>query len=148
MHKLLNAYTTLEVLVVIGIMVLVSGIVIPVSLRQTKLNELSITAKDLHSNIFLQQQNAFAGKNDSNHGIYLQGDGYWIFEGEDFANSTKKDFIAFNKGITLSSGAEEIIFEKSSQKPNSNKSLVLSFSGHTYLILISDEGAIESFLQN
>ena len=75
MPRFLKAYTTIEVILVIGIMILVTGIVIPVSYRQTKLNELSITGRDLHSAIFIQQQNAFSGKNNSKHGIHINYQG-------------------------------------------------------------------------
>lgn len=147
MPKFLNAYTTLEILIVIGVMILITGMVIPVSMRQTKLNELSIAGKDLHSNMFLQQQNAFAGKNNIEHGVYIQNDGYWVFEGEDFENSSKKDFFSFGKGIVSTSGIKEIIFEQNSQKPNSPQTIILNYSGYNYSVVINHEGIIDSYVQ-
>ncbi len=147
MPKFLKAYTTLEVLVVIGLMVLITGMVIPVSLRQTKLNELTVSGKDLHSSIFLQQQNAYSGKNNSNHGIYIESNGYWLFEGESFATSTSKDYMPFGKGIFTTTGNVEILFEQNSQEPDTEKIIVLTYSGYSYRIRINSEGSITSYAQ-
>jgi type II secretory pathway pseudopilin PulG len=147
MPKVLKAFTTLEIIVVVGIMILITGMVIPVSLRQTKVNELSVVGKDLHSAIFVQQQNAYAGKNGIPQGILIKNNGYWLFEGENFDTAVNKDFFQFNKGILSTSGDVEIIFETSSQKPNNEASLILNFSGHNYSVIINNEGAINSYVQ-
>jgi type II secretory pathway pseudopilin PulG len=146
MPKVLKAYTTLEIIVVIGVMILITGMVIPVSLRQTKLNELSVAGKDLHSAMFVQQQNAYSGKNNAKHGVYVQNDGYWLFEGDSFDTSTTKDYFPYNKGIVTTSGNVEILFDQSSQKPNNEASISLSFLDHTYIVIINSEGAIDSYV--
>ena len=143
--KLLKAYTTLEILVVIGIMVLITGMVIPVSLRQTKLNEITTTGKDLHSSIFLQQQNSLNGKNNSAHGIYLETTGYWLFEGENFSNAISKDYFPFGKGIVTTSTNTEILFQQNTQKPDKEHNIFLNYSGYTFLIEINIEGVISSY---
>ena len=147
MPKFLKAYTTLEVIVVVGIILLISGLVVPMSIRQTKLNELSVAGKDFHSHIFVQQQNAFSGKNDSNHGIYIENDTYWLFEGDSFSTSTVKDKFSFGRGINAISGNTEVIFTKGSQKPNQDVTVVLSFDERNYVILINKEGVIDSYVQ-
>ena len=147
MPKFLKAYTTLEVLVVIGLIVLITGMVIPISLRQTKFNELSVAGKDLHSAIFTQQQKAFAGKNDSKQGVYIESEGYWLFEGEDFTNATAKDYFPFSKGIIATPEYTEIIFEESSQKLNEEKNMFLIYDGYNYVIQINKEGVINSYVQ-
>ncbi len=146
MPKLFNAYTTFEVLVVIGIIVLITGMVVPMSLRQTKLNELSTSGKDLHSHIFLQQQNAFYGKNSLDHGVYIESQGYWLFEGESFENSVTKDYFSLGKGINVISGEEEILFSQGSQRLGGLFSIVLTFDGRNYQILINREGVIDSYV--
>ena len=147
MPKLLKAYTTLEVIVVVGIILLISGLVVPMSIRQTKLNELSVAGKDFHSHVFVQQQNAFSGKNDANHGVYVENDGYWLFEGESFATSTVKDRFFFGKGINAIYGNTEVVFAKGSQKPSQDITIVLSFDERNYVILINEEGVIDSYVQ-
>ncbi len=147
MPKLFKAYTTVEVLVVIGIMILITGMVIPISLRQTKLNELSTTGKDLHSAIFTQQQNAFAGKNNIEQGIFIENSGYWLFEGENFANAVSKDYFPFGKGIVATPQSIEILFQQSSQNPDSTKNIFLIYNEYTYIIQINEEGAIDSYVQ-
>jgi|GEM_PF-6992411 len=148
MPKLLKAYTTLEVLVVIGIIVLITAMVVPVSIRQTKLNELSIVGKDLYSHMFVQQQNAFSGKNDSSHGVYIESDGFWLFQGESFNDAETKEHFAFGKGVSLISGNTEIVFPKGSQEPLDGANIVLTFANNNYVISISEEGVINSYVQN
>ena len=147
MPKLLKAYTTLEVIVVVGIILLISGLVVPMSIRQTKLNELSVAGKDFHSHVFVQQQNAFSGKNNSSHGVYVENDSYWLFEGDSFLTSTVKDEFSFGKGINVISGNTEIIFAKGSQKPSQESTIILSFDERNYMILINEEGVIDSYVQ-
>ncbi len=147
MRKLLKAYTTFEVLVVIGIIILISGIVVPVSIRQTKLNELSVAAKDFHSHVFVQQQNAFSGKNNSDHGVYIENEGYWLFEGESFNDAEVKEYFTFGKGVTLLSGNTEMVFSKNSQRPNNESTVVLTFDDRNYVILINEEGVLDSYVQ-
>jgi type II secretory pathway pseudopilin PulG len=148
MPKSFKAYTLLEVIVVIGIIVLITGMVVPISIRQTKLNELSVAAKDFHSHVFVQQQNAFSGKNNSVHGIYVENEGYWLFQGETFATSASKDYFSFGKGIRLISGNTEIVFPRGSQKPLNEASIVLTLANNNYIILISAQGVINSYVQN
>ena len=148
MRKLLKAYTTLEVLVVIGIIMLISTMVVPVSIRQTKLNELTIAGRNLYSHIFVQQQNAFSGKNDLNHGIYVEQEGFWLFQGDNFNDADVKEYFTIGKGIEVVSGNTEIVFPKGSQKPTDETSIVLTFANNNYVILINEQGVIDSYVQN
>ncbi len=148
MHKLLKAYTTLEVLVVIGIIILITSLVVPVSIQQTKLNELATAGKNLYSHIFVQQQNAFSGKDDSSHGVYIENEGFWLFQGENFDDAEFKEYFDLGKGIRLVSGNTELIFPKGSQKPLNEENIVLNFANNNYVILINDQGVIDSYVQN
>jgi type II secretory pathway pseudopilin PulG len=132
-----------EILVVIGILILIASFVMPFSLKQSKKNELISITRELESNIFLQQQNAYAGKSGLSHGIYITNTGYWLFEGENYDTSTVKDFFELPGNISISSISQSIIFERNSVKPQSQNIISLSNGINTFKIIINKEGMID-----
>lgn len=143
MPKKLKGYTIFEIILVIGIMLVIASFVMPMSLRETKKNELNSYGRELESNIFYQQQLAYAGKASGNHGVHFQNNGYWLFEGETYETALHKDFFQFPRNISLNYNISDILFTRSSLKPHSINSITLNNGLDSFVISINNEGMID-----
>jgi len=141
------AYTLLEVLVVIGILLAVTMFVFPISLNQVNENKAKNASSNLTSLIFNIQQDAYARKNNQSQGVVFQSGSIIIYQGESLATAVSQETIEvpddiYISSINLTNEANEINFGAGNFKPNNYGSVNISESGSTYQITINSEGLI------
>ncbi len=147
MHSKKDAYTLVELLVVMGIFLSSTLVLIPFSLNKIQEVKVSTKAIEMTSDIFETQQRAYVAKSNSSYGIKLNSNNYIIYFGNDLATST--DFDQFNLpnnisivNINLSPSSTEIQFAKNSLFPTQSGSFDLTDGINTYRIQINKEGNI------
>lgn len=141
-----KAFTLLEILVLIGLLLGISMVIFPYSVKDIKKDQARSYSREMASNIFVQQQNAYSGLNDEDYGIYLTNKGYTLFTGDDYAtgevsmevNLPADTYLTNNLG-----GANEIVFSKGSIRPSNAGNIILTTASESYGIYINAEGLIE-----
>lgn len=142
-----SAYTILEIVIVMGILVAVSIVVLPITLQQVEEARAEHAAIDISSRIFSAQQNAYNGKNNVEYGIRFTNNNYFLFTGNSYATAT--DAEAFDllgqlkiTQINLEGGSDEIIFEQGSLMPSVTGYIQMTDNISTYRVTINSEGLI------
>jgi len=146
LSKKYKAYSLLEILVLIGLLLGISMVILPYSIKDIKKDQARSYSRELSSNIFVQQQNAYSGLDDTNHGIYFTNNNYSLFTGDDYATGEVSMQVNLPADTYLSAnlgGASEILFTKGSIRPNNAGNLVLTTANESYGIYINGEGLIE-----
>lgn len=146
----LKAYTLIEISVVLSLIILLAVIGSPILLSQLNTERVKFETENLNSLIFSTQQNAYAGKNSTAHGIKFETSRFILFEGNSFASAAfTEEFALQNRvqitNINLTGGAQEIVFAKSSFRPNNTGSLTLSDGIASYTLEINPEGLTNFF---
>jgi len=111
--KTKQGFTFIELLVVVAIMVMISGLGLFISLDFYKTYALN-SERDIVVSIFMKARNRAANNfNESGHGIYINSDGYTVFQGSSYVsrNQTYDELIKRAYSVT-SSGLQEIVFEQ------------------------------------
>ena len=104
--------------------------------------------KDVESNIFLYQQNAYSGKNNKSYGVAFSATQYKLFIGESLASAENVENYTFGSNVSITSinlndGGTEIVFAPSSLKPSAYGSIRFSNGNEAYDLKINREGRIE-----
>jgi type II secretory pathway pseudopilin PulG len=142
-----RAYTLIEVLLVVGIFTAMALITMPYSINLLQSGRGEDNTKNMVSNMFKQQQDAFSGQSNSAYGISFYSDHYVLYQGASLAGATDTLSINFDRSVTISNisltgGAIEVNFSKNSLKPSKSGSVTVSDSVNTYLVTINAEGLL------
>lgn len=141
-----QGFTLFEILVVLGIVIIISSIFIPLSIRQLQYSKISTYAEDLASQIYMQQQYAYSGRNGNSYGVRVSAHGYSLFEGSSYASAVNVEEVALPASVNitanLSGSCSEVLFEKDSILPGCSGDLTLADSMESYKIYITEEGLI------
>ncbi len=144
-----KGYTLLELLVVLGIIGFISLLVLPGSITNVYNQSIESQTSDLASQLYVYQQNAYAGLSDKSYGIKFDSSSYSIFIGPSYSSAEQIEVIPLNKvsiqNINLNSGGNEIVFNQGSLKPNATGDMNLSDGSVIYRLSINKEGFIEYY---
>jgi len=140
-----KGFSLFEIIVVMGILLILSVLVFPITLQKAQKTKLESYANQLKTDIYYQQQRS-ANKEIAG-GIYIRNNGYTIFDGESysFASETQIKNLPANISITsvnLTIG-NEVLFPAGKFKPSVYGSLVLTDGTYSVLIYINREGLID-----
>ncbi len=105
--------TLIEVLIVVAIIVTISGLGLFVGLDFYKTHALN-SERDIIVSILMKTRNKAANNfNESPHGVYIDSDGYTIFQGASYAlrNQSYDEFIKRTNAVSAS-GLQEMVFEQ------------------------------------
>jgi len=112
--KYYSGFTIFEIVVVLGILVALALVVLPISVKEVKSSQAKSIADQMTSYIFLQQQNAYTGKNNKSYGIAFNSDSYTVFVGNSLASAEDTLIVDYpadtTSNILLSNGATELVF--------------------------------------
>lgn len=103
----------IEVLIIVAIIVVISGLGLFVSLDFYKTYALN-SERDAVVAILIKARNRAANNfNESKHGVYVDSNDYIIFQGSSYAlrNQTYDELLKKNNSIN-SSGLQEVVFEQ------------------------------------
>ena len=141
-----KAFTLIEMLIVIAILLSATVIVIPVSVRQLQNIRSNAKARELSSHIFSVQQDSYSGLKDKIYGMAFYPNRYEIFTGANRGSADTIDSFLLPNNIILSNidfnGTNELVFVKGGFRPNFAGSLNVYDGVTSYNILITTEGAI------
>lgn len=142
-----KAFTILEVVSVMGLLVAASFFAIPFLISQIQETNAQFFASQMTSSIFLLQQNAYSQKAGDANGIRITQDSYILFDGTNFASGNvigEVDIPSNLKinNINLTGGANDIIFPDGSVVPSASGSFQVSDGSAVYIITINSEGLV------
>jgi len=114
-----KAFTFIETLIVIGIIVLITGLTIPTFRYFQSDSVLNNNAQEIVSALRLAQSKTIASEFEDNWGIYFNPDSYVLFKGVSFIDrepAYDKTYKLSKRAeiyeINLSLGGSEIVFER------------------------------------
>lgn len=141
----LKGFSLFEILITIGILLIMSALVFPITVQKANRAKLQEYASQLTTDMYYQQQRSALKGIDG--GIALKSNGYTIFDGESLltATETQEENYPGNiyiHSISLSSGTE-ILFSDGEFKPSTYGSLIISNGTHSARVYINEEGLIE-----
>ena len=134
-----KAFTILEILVVMALMVTLFGISLPVYQSLMFGTEVESASKIAASSIRTAQSQSMAQLYDSGYGVEITSTSIVIFKGNDYVNRDKTADVTYTipTGVSIS-GLTEIIFEKNSGKPDRTGSITFSQYEKVYVVEINE----------
>ncbi len=145
-----NAFTLIELIVVMGVLTMLSVLLIPYTITEVKANNVKSAAGDLSSLIYSYQQEAYSGLNGKSFGFAFDANGYYLFVGTSLVAAETSERVSFPKHISFSlisfsGGSSQIVFSSGSLKPSVFGVLRITDEGSSYDITINSEGFIEYY---
>lgn len=144
----LSAFTLVEMLVFLGILLIISGFAVVLSLPQLAAIKGEGSVKELSSAIFTQQQSAFSGLSGKAYGIRFNTNSYDLFVGESWAARESSENFTITTGgeitaISLNNGSSEIVFATESFFPNTDGEIIVTEGSQQFAVLVNNQGLID-----
>ncbi|MFQ5492692.1 MAG: Tfp pilus assembly protein FimT/FimU [Candidatus Dojkabacteria bacterium] len=147
--KTLNAFSLLEIVVVMGILVAVALIVLPLTVNQLQEARSEVVAADISSLLFAAQQDAYARKDGKSYGIFFETNQYTLFIGDSYGTAESTDVVTLPDNVTISNiglaSGDEIAYLSGNFRPEDNGTLNITEGTQTYQINIDPEGLIDFY---
>ncbi len=142
-----NAFTIIELILVLAIVSLAGFLFVPVAANEFRRNDLTNTARRISSDIFVQQQNAYSGLDDSSFGISFAEESYTLFTGNNLASATETQVKELPFGISIESAVfnatgNELRFNQGDYRPVGTGSIVLTSGSSSINLIINSSGVI------
>lgn len=142
-NKHLRAFSLLEILLVVAMITILTGIFAPVFSGLFYRNKLDVAAEKIKTDLSRAQTMAQSAQHDSTWGLYLSPGQSTIFSGTSYAaRDISKDERSELPENILIQGSNEIVFTKSSIKPISPASITLKQDTEEKIININSYGLI------
>ncbi len=138
-----EGFTILEVVMVIGILSLIFLIGVPLTF-DFYIDYQLVAERDNFIAIAQQARDAaMAGEGGTDHGVYVTGDGYVLFEGESYASrSIDQDLDISRSDLIEIIGPIEIIFDSLSGRTSPSASFSMTNGRKIFGIDVNTEGNI------
>jgi len=122
----MKGFTLLEVLLVIAILAIVTSVSIPSYGKFINMNSINTQVNELRKNIRLAQQQAEAGKYNSNHGVHFTTSSYTLYTGENYSsrNQNKDKTYPLNKRMEITKYFD-LNFYRDTGKPSATGTIIL-----------------------
>lgn len=141
-----NAFTFVEVLVVLGIVLILTLIAMSVFVPRTSISRTTETVSNLESLLYQCQQNAYGGKDGIACGLKFFTGYYEMYTGTSYAQAVTKDRIDYPEGTTMTSvnfgGGSEVTFSSGEFRPSTAGTLEVSDGVNSFEITVTEEGLI------
>jgi len=137
-------FTLVELLVSVTIIILITGMTLPIYESFVRRNDLDLIAQSLALTIRRAETYARAVNYDSQWGVEIQSSGVTLFQGTSFAGRN----TAYDETVTMPpsvspSGLSEVQFAKFSAAPNTTGTVTLTSSANdTRTITINAKGTV------
>jgi len=149
-QKTLTGFTLVELLVVIFILVLATGLVLPNFNFFQRQSSLDMAAQEIIGALRLAQNKALASEGASPFGLYFENDRYTLFKGTSFYSSSPDNSVyLLNSALRLSEislgGVNSIVFDQltgATSYPGSLKISLASDSTKNKTIFIDASGTV------
>ena len=139
-----RAFTLLETLLIIAIIVFLAALIFPLSLDFYKDQQLQSATQGILQTLRRAQLKAMAVEQDSSFGVYVTNTNYTLFKGNSFATreSNFDEIFPMSSTISVQSLPKEIIFLKMEGMPTSNQTIILNSGSRSQTISINEVGRI------
>jgi type II secretory pathway pseudopilin PulG len=143
-RKKYKGFSLFEILLIIGILLLITMLVFPVTLQKTQKSKLEEYAKQLTTDIYYQQQRS--SLKGISGGISLGSNGYTIFDGDSLSTATETHFKEYPnnihiEGVALTLG-NEILFTSGEFRPAVYGNMIVTDGRSLIGVYINREGLI------
>jgi prepilin-type N-terminal cleavage/methylation domain-containing protein len=143
-----KAFTLFELLIVLSILSVTVLLLVPVGIQMLRQTTVEEFAREISSTMFTQQQRAFNGLDDIQHGVAFQGNQLIAFGGDSLGSATYTELYDLPGGMSFSSinlldAGSEIRFRPNELEPSTTGSVDVTKGQVTYRISINAIGAIE-----
>ncbi len=139
-----SGFTFLEIILVVALLAISSGIVAPIYYSAKTSSDLINTRDYLVSSIRRAQLLSMAVKNDESWGVKINEQEIIIFQGDDFLNRNQDydENIAVSSNINIS-GIDEIFFSKLTGRPSISDDFVISNNNKIIEISVNQLGIVD-----
>ncbi|EKD46877.1 MAG: hypothetical protein ACD_67C00030G0002 [uncultured bacterium] len=140
-----KGFTLIEVMLVLALIVIISGISAPVYQSFQLKNNLDVGVNATVQTLRRAQLLSQSGEGDSNWGVHIESGGATLFKGADYATrETSFDEIFEISEDIVVAGMQNIVYSKLSGEPQTSGNIVLTTStNETETININSKGMIE-----
>lgn len=133
----------IEILVVISIIGILSGITVAGFFYYKKGNSFELSAKQVANLVRRAQAKSVAVNGDSVWGVHVTSQQAIVFKGADFTNRDRSfDENVFLDGITSVSGSSQFVFQKFSGIPQTPGNLTVSNGSESKTINVNEKGIV------
>lgn len=139
-----SGFTLVEILLVLGLLAVVAGLTMPLSVQWIQRSELRVAAAEVGQSLRRAQILAQAVDHDSNWGVDVRLGSVTLFQGSSYeSRDTSFDEVFELSAAITPSGVGEVVFDTLTGAPQSTGDVVLTGeSGQVYMISINDEGLV------
>ncbi len=139
-----RGFTLIELIVAIAILSVIFGYALQIGYRFYA-SQLLISERDSVANLLYRARSlAMNNYDQSDHGFYISGSSYTVFEGGSYAsrNSALDETYARNGGIA-ESGPTEVVFSALTGDANASATMAFSNSIGYFNVSVNGEGRID-----
>ena len=147
-----HGFTLMEIVVVLGIVLAVGLVALTYSIPQLQASQTDGIMNDMSSLMFVQQQNAYSGKNSKSYGMYFDSDAesYILFVGSSFATAESSDEFTFPGDteitlVSLNDSSNEIVFSPGELAGSTYGFVRVSNGLDTFILEVNSEGLIYTY---
>jgi len=143
--KNLSGFSLFEILVTLGILLMITAVVFPVTLQKSQKSKLESYASQLVTDLYYQQQRS--ARRGTAEGIDIDSNGYTMFDGISELDATETQTKTYPaniwiEAISLTTG-DEILFPAGEFKPSVYGSVNITDGRSSMRVSINREGLIE-----
>lgn len=138
-----KAFTLLEVLLTVSILVLSAGVMSPIYFSAKNKEDLSSSVDMVVASLRRAQTLSIGGQHDTSWGVKILNGNIIIFSGNDFLsrNSALDEKILTNKNIIIS-GSNEFVFDKITGSTSDFGNVILSLKSNSNTISVNKKGIV------
>lgn len=139
-----SGFTLLEIILVVALLAISSGIVAPIYYSAKNSDDLINTRDSLISSLRRAQLLSMAVKNDETWGLKIDNQEIIVFQGNDFLsrNQDYDEIVKINRNINIG-GIDEIVFAKLSGRPSLSDDFILTSNNKTIEISVNQLGIVD-----
>ncbi len=139
-----SGFTLLEIILVVALLAISSGVVAPIYYSAKNSDDLINTRDSLISSLRRAQLLSMAVKNDETWGLKINNQEIIVFQGNDFfsRNQDYDEIVRINRNINVE-GIDEIVFLKLSGRPSVSDDFILTSNNKTIEISVNQLGIVD-----
>lgn len=139
-----RGFTTVEMLLVVGIMVIITAVTTPIYASLNNNNQLDSAANILVQDLYQAQTYSRNHAQDSSWGVAVNGQTITLFSGSSYATrNTGSDVVYTVPSSIQLTGSTQIVYSKLYGLPTSTASFGLTAKGKAMTVTVNSKGMVE-----
>jgi prepilin-type N-terminal cleavage/methylation domain-containing protein len=137
-------FTLIEVMLTMSLLAILAVLSSPFYGRFIFSQEAPVVSDELRGSFAKAQLYSMAGKNASQWGVAMNGGNIILFQGSSFAsrNQNFDEIFPVHSRVTVS-GLSEVVFARSTGRPESRPTITIAGNGATETLTMNSEGVLE-----